>query len=84
MGTFVVPDDCDVSFAAVFDLVHLGGDILDKWARLVVPRPYPIVHQDVMGAIEGTEALDIAWDAQAFLEIALLKNEAAALVSYDF
>ena len=37
-----------------------------------------------MGAIEGTEALDIAWDAQAYLERALLRNEAATLVPYDF
>ena len=52
-------------------------DIIKPWLRTIL---YPAV----MGAIEGIEALDIAWDAQAFIERAMLNNEAMALVSYDF
>ena len=54
------------------------------WFDHIKPWLRSILHLDVMGAIEGTEALDIAWDAQAFLEMALLRGQAVALVSYDF
>ena len=36
------------------------------------------------GAIPGMEALDVAWDAQARIENALLKKIALTMVSYDF
>ena len=52
-------------------------DILKPWLR-------SILHPDAIGGIEGAEALDIAWDAQAYIENALLTNQATALVSYDF
>ena len=43
-----------------------------------------VLHPDVIGALAGWEALDIAWDAQSFIEHALLRKESATLVSYDF
>ena len=52
-------------------------DIIKPWLR-------SILHPAVMGAIGGTEALDIAWDAQAYIEKTLLNGVATALVSYDF
>ena len=36
------------------------------------------------GAIPGMEALDIAWDAQARIENAILNKIALTMVSYDF
>ena len=43
-----------------------------------------VLHPGVIGALAGWEALDIAWDAQSFIEHALLRKESATLVSYDF
>ena len=50
---------------------------ISDWARSVL-------HPAVIGAIPGQEALDIAWDIQAFLERAAMLNEDAAVSSYDY
>ena len=42
------------------------------------------MHPSVVGAIPGLEALDVAWDAQADLEIAMLNKTKLVLSSYDF
>ena len=52
-------------------------DKLMPWVRTVL-------HEKVVGAIEGYEALDVAWDAQAFLESAMMNEQSKVLVSYDF
>ena len=54
------------------------------WYEILMPWVKKILHPDVVGALEGWEALDIAWDAQSFLEHAMLSQESKALVSYDF
>ena len=41
------------------------------------------LHPDVFGAMPGTEAIDAAWDAQSYLEQAMLMGKAAAISSYD-
>ena len=38
----------------------------------------------MVGALDGMEVYDIAWDAQLFLEQAMLMNKAAALVALDY
>ena len=43
-----------------------------------------ILHESVIGAIPEQEALDIAWDAQAFLEKAGMEGTSGVLSSYDF
>ena len=42
------------------------------------------MHPDVIGAIPGREGLEVAWGAQAFLEISRLFGFPGALSTYDF
>ena len=54
------------------------------WFELLQPWLKRVLHPNVVGAIAGLEAYDIAWDAQYFLERALLRDESVALISLDY
>ena len=54
------------------------------WFEMLTPWMKKALHPDVVGAMSGKEALDIAWNAQAFLEEAMAKGWAMVLSSYDF
>ena len=54
------------------------------WFDLLMPWVRTVLHEKVVGAVEGYEALDVAWDAQAFLEYAMMNEQSKVLVSYDF
>ena len=53
------------------------------WYDHIFQRLRTILHKDMAGAIPGMEALDIAWDAQARIENALLNKTSLTMVSYD-
>ena len=54
------------------------------WFYKHLPWLKTIMHPAVVGAIPGLEALDVAWDAQADLESAMLQRTNLVLSSYDF
>ena len=54
------------------------------WYDHIFPWLRTILHKDMAGAIPDMEALDIAWDAQARIENALLNEISLTMVSYDF
>ena len=51
--------------------------LLKQWFR-------KILHPKVVGAMEGMEALDVAWEAQRDLERAIQQGHAKCLASYDY
>ena len=54
------------------------------WFAMLRPWFQRILHPKVVGALAGMEALDVAWDAQRFLERAMQQGEAKCVVSYDY
>ena len=54
------------------------------WFDMLMPWVRTVLHDKVVGAVEGYEALDVAWDAQAFLEYAMMNQQDKVLASYDF
>ena len=54
------------------------------WYESLVPWLQKLLHKDVIGAIPGREGLEVAWDAQAYLEHAKLFKLPGALSTYDF
>ena len=51
---------------------------------MIKPWFRKILHPKVVGALAGMESLDVAWDAQRFLERAMQQGEAKCLASYDY
>ena len=54
------------------------------WYDQLLPWLTRVLHPSVIGALPGREAAEIAWDAQAFLEHAMLHGLEGALSTYDF
>ena len=54
------------------------------WYAKIFPWLRSVLHEKVIGAIPGQEALDVAWDAQAFLESMAMQGRDVVLSSYDF
>ena len=54
------------------------------WYDAIFPWIRTTLHDSVIGAIPGQEALDIAWDAQAFLEKLSADGIDGVLSSYDY
>ena len=54
------------------------------WFDQLLPWLQSVLHKDVIGAIPGREGAEVAWDAQAYLEYAMMMNQSGAISTYDF